>query len=56
MVRGWVNCLCAPYDVIDQAARSTLMAQDPDNVVRIVLPEPRVRLDRRWLHEPDWLL
>ena len=34
------SLLCPPYDVIDAATRRQLVAADPDNVVRIVLPEP----------------
>ena len=30
--------LCPPYDVIDAAERSRLLAQDPDNAVQIILP------------------
>ncbi|MCW2530369.1 MAG: hypothetical protein JWM76_5229, partial [Pseudonocardiales bacterium] len=30
--------LCPPYDVIDDAARAALLAADPDNAVRVVLP------------------
>ena len=32
--------LCPPYDVIDAGARSRLLAEDPDNAVRVILPEP----------------
>jgi len=32
--------LCPPYDVIDGAARARLLDDDPDNAVRVVLPEP----------------
>jgi uncharacterized protein (DUF1015 family) len=32
------HLLCPPYDVIDAAARRTLVESDADNVVRIVLP------------------
>lgn len=42
--------LCPPYDVIDDAGRRALIESDPDNVVRIVLPElddsPPAREDR----------
>ncbi len=34
------SLLCPPYDVIDAATRQQLVDADPDNVVRIVLPEP----------------
>ena len=34
------SVLCPPYDVIDAATRQQLIGADPDNVVRIVLPEP----------------
>lgn len=34
--------LCPPYDVIDARTRSTLIESDPDNVVRVVLPEPEL--------------
>jgi uncharacterized protein (DUF1015 family) len=34
------HLLCPPYDVIDAAARRTLVESDADNVVRIVLPVP----------------
>ena len=30
--------LCPPYDVIDDDARSALLATEPDNAVRVVLP------------------
>jgi uncharacterized protein (DUF1015 family) len=30
--------LCPPYDVIDDAERSALLAHDPDNAVAVVLP------------------
>ena len=33
------SLLCPPYDVIDAATRQQLVDADPDNVVRIVLPE-----------------
>ena len=32
--------LCPPYDVIDEARRQQLLAEDPDNAVAVVLPEP----------------
>ncbi len=32
--------LSPPYDVIDPAMRTALLAGDPDNVVAVVLPEP----------------
>jgi uncharacterized protein (DUF1015 family) len=32
--------LCPPYDVIDADARSRLLAEDPDNAVAVILPEP----------------
>jgi uncharacterized protein (DUF1015 family) len=32
--------LSPPYDVIDDERRRKLLAQDPDNVVAVVLPEP----------------
>ena len=32
--------LCPPYDVIDGAARARLIDADPDNAVRVVLPDP----------------
>jgi uncharacterized protein (DUF1015 family) len=38
--------LCPPYDVIDAAQRAALIAQDPDNAVTVVLPEPEGRADR----------
>lgn len=31
--------LCPPYDVIDPGERARLLAEDPDNVVGIILPE-----------------
>jgi uncharacterized protein (DUF1015 family) len=31
--------LCPPYDVIDDAGRADLIAQDPDNAVTVILPE-----------------
>jgi uncharacterized protein (DUF1015 family) len=31
--------LCPPYDVIDDAERSRLLAADPDNAVAVVLPQ-----------------
>ena len=31
--------LCPPYDVIDAAARRALIESDPDNIVRVVLPQ-----------------
>ncbi len=30
--------LCPPYDVIDDATRTALLAADPDNAVQVVLP------------------
>jgi uncharacterized protein (DUF1015 family) len=33
------SLLCPPYDVIDAATRRQLIDADPDNVVRVVLPE-----------------
>jgi uncharacterized protein (DUF1015 family) len=38
--------LCPPYDVIDAAQRRALVAQDPDNAVTVVLPEPEDGVDR----------
>jgi uncharacterized protein (DUF1015 family) len=38
--------LCPPYDVIDQQQRAALVAQDPDNAVTVVLPEPEDGADR----------
>jgi uncharacterized protein (DUF1015 family) len=38
--------LCPPYDVIDGAERAALVAQDPDNAVTVVLPEPEGGADR----------
>jgi uncharacterized protein (DUF1015 family) len=32
--------LCPPYDVIDPEARARLLADDPDNAVSVVLPDP----------------
>jgi uncharacterized protein (DUF1015 family) len=32
--------LCPPYDVIDPAARSELLARDADNAVAVILPDP----------------
>lgn len=32
--------LCPPYDVIDAAARSELLARDADNAVSVILPDP----------------
>ncbi len=32
--------LCPPYDVIDPQARARLLADDPENAVAVVLPEP----------------
>ncbi|MFN2560888.1 MAG: DUF1015 domain-containing protein [Jatrophihabitans sp.] len=34
------DLLSPPYDVIDADQRSRLLAQDPDNVVAVVLPDP----------------
>lgn len=33
------SILCPPYDVIDDATRAGLLANDADNAVRVVLPE-----------------
>ncbi|MDT4937062.1 MAG: hypothetical protein QOG80_733, partial [Pseudonocardiales bacterium] len=30
--------LCPPYDVIDEAERTQLLADDPDNAVALILP------------------
>ncbi|HEY7008528.1 MAG TPA: DUF1015 domain-containing protein [Jatrophihabitantaceae bacterium] len=38
--------LCPPYDVIDAAERRALVAEDPDNAVTVVLPEPEDGVDR----------
>lgn len=32
--------LCPPYDVIDTQTRQRLLAQDPDNAVAVILPDP----------------
>ena len=37
--------LCPPYDVIDAAGRRALLAADPDNAVRLILPESSDRTD-----------
>lgn len=52
--------LCPPYDVIDDQQRGRLLANDPDNVVAVVLPRAEsaedpyraaaLRLDR-WVHD-----
>lgn len=33
------SLLCPPYDVIDAGHRATLLASDPHNVVRLILPD-----------------
>ncbi len=38
--------LCPPYDVIDDDERARLVAGDPDNAVRIVLPRAAEGVDR----------
>lgn len=37
--------LCPPYDVIDAAGRTALLAGDPDNAVRLVLPDTSAGAD-----------
>jgi uncharacterized protein (DUF1015 family) len=37
--------LCPPYDVIDDSARAALLAADPDNAVRVVLPRAGGTID-----------
>lgn len=32
--------LCPPYDVIDAKSRTALLDADPDNAVRVILPDP----------------
>jgi uncharacterized protein (DUF1015 family) len=57
--------LCPPYDVIDAAERRALVAQDPENAVTVVLPEPEHGLDRyraaarrlgRWVRDGDYAI